>query len=66
MENNDSVLDITNFNIDLALERRQRNLDVLKEMKNYNKVKVKNINIELNYISAKKLDCKKILQAITR
>ncbi len=66
MEDREFVLDITNMDIDITLDKRERALAALESLKNgtYNKkIEVNGTVVSLNFLSDKRLDSEMILSA---
>lgn len=67
MENKDLILDTTNVNIDVKLEKNERIEKFTKDIDNVKyteKIKVNNTIIYLNFLSKDKLNSKTILKVL--
>lgn len=67
MENKDLILDVTNINIYVKLEKQERIKKFSKDVDNVQyskKIKVNNTIIYLNFLSEEKLNSKTILKVL--
>lgn len=67
MDNKDYIWDLTDVNIDLSLDKKQRIKELLKtiDKTKYNKkIKVNNTVVNLNFLGVDKLSPKSILKVL--
>ncbi len=67
MKNNDFIFDITNIDIDLTLDKKEKIENILETIKKctYNKkIKVNDTIVEMNFLTMEKLSSKAILKIL--